>query len=142
MRRRSRAGSEPTKARRRKTVTLKRRNAPKAMRNRSVSVPSQETQVARLTRELDEALEQQVATSEVLKVISGSLGELETVFQAMLENAVRICGAKFGVLFLCEGEHAARAVAMHGAPQPYVEERRQSSDSTCPGNDAWTCADE
>src|SRR6516225_890455 len=44
----------------------------------------------------------------------------------MLANAVRICGAKFGVLFLCEGEHAARAVAMHGAPQPYVEERRRN----------------
>src|SRR5215472_2235714 len=43
----------------------------------------------------------------------------------MLENAVRICGAKFGVLFLCEG-HAARAVAMHGAPQAYVEERRRN----------------
>ena len=126
MRRRSRAGGEPVKTRRRKTVTLKRRNAPKAVRNRSVSVPSQETEVARLTRELDEALERQVATSEVLKVISGSTGELETVFQAMLENAVRICGAKFGVLFLCEGEHAARAVAMHGAPQPYVEERRRN----------------
>ena len=59
-------------------------------------------------------------------MISGSTGELETVFQAMLENAVRICGAKFGVLFLCEGERAARAVAMHGAPQPYVEERRRN----------------
>ena len=107
MRRRSRAGGEPVKTRRRKTVTLKRRNAPKVVRNRSVSAPSQETEVARLTRELDEALEQQLATSEVLKVISGSPGALETVFQAMLENAVRICGAKFGVLFLCEGEHAA-----------------------------------
>ena len=126
MRRRSRAGGEPVKTRRRKTATLKRRNAPKAVRNRSVSVPSQETEVARLTRELDEALEQQLATSEVLKVISGSPGALETVFQAMLENAVRICGAKFGVLFLCEGEHAARAVAMHGAPQSYAEERRRN----------------
>ena len=126
MRRRSRAGGEPVKTRRRKTVTPKRRNAPKAVRNRSVSVPSQETEVARLTRELDEALEQQLATSEVLKVISGSPGALETVFQAMLENAVRMCGAKFGVLFLCEGEHAARAVAMHGAPQSYAEERRRN----------------
>ena len=126
MRRRSRTGGEPVKARRHKAARPKRLNAPKAVHNRSVSVPSQETEVARLTRELDEALEQQVATSEVLKVISGSTGELETVFQAMLENAVRICGAKFGVLFLCEGEHAARAVAMHGAPQPYVEERRRN----------------
>src|SRR5262249_48671715 len=126
MRRRSRAGGKSAKSQRRKTTTPERSNASKTVRNRGVSVPSQETEVARLTRELDEALEQQVATSEVLKVISGSPGELDTVFQAMLENAVRICGAKFGVLYLCQGEHAARAVAMHGAPQAYVEERRRN----------------
>src|SRR5262245_28255419 len=77
------------------------------------------------TRELSESLEQQTATSEVLRVISSSPGELEPVFQAMLENARRICEAKFGVLFRCEGD-ALRAVAMHGAPQPYVEERRRN----------------
>src|SRR6516165_3493254 len=126
MRRRSKASSQSAKARRRKGAKPKRSNASKTVRNRGVSVPSREAEVARLTRDLDEALEQQVATSEVLKVISGSPGELETVFQAMLANAVRICGAKFGVLFLCEGEHAARAVAMHGAPPAYVEERRRN----------------
>jgi len=78
------------------------------------------------TDDLTESLEQQTATSEVLKVIAGSQGKLELVFTAMLENATRICGAKFGVLYLCEGEDTVRAVAMHGAPQPYVEERRRN----------------
>jgi class 3 adenylate cyclase len=56
----------------------------------------------------------------VLRVISSSPGELEPVFQAMLENAVRICDAKFGYLFLCEGDEF-RIVAMHGAPAAFVE---------------------
>jgi two-component system NtrC family sensor kinase len=68
------------------------------------------------TRELSESLDQQTATSEVLKVISSSPGELEPVFDAMLANATRICEAKFGVLFLSEGD-AFRTVALHGAPQ-------------------------
>jgi GAF domain-containing protein len=76
------------------------------------------------TDDLAESLEQQTATSEVLQAIARSPGELHPVFQAMLENAVRICGAKFGHLWLREGD-ALRAVALHGAPQPYVEERRK-----------------
>ena len=77
------------------------------------------------TDDLTESLGQQTATSEVLKVISSSPGELEPVFQAMLENARRICEAKFGALYRCEGD-ALRAVAMHGAPQAFVEERRRN----------------
>jgi GAF domain-containing protein len=74
------------------------------------------------TRELSESLEQQTATSEVLQVISSSPGELEPVFNAMLANAIRICEAKFGVLFLVEGD-AFRAVALHGVPAAYAEAR-------------------
>jgi GAF domain-containing protein len=76
------------------------------------------------TRELTEALEQQTATSEVLQVISRSPGELEPVFNAVLENATRICEAKFANLLLYDGT-AFRAVALHGAPQEYIEARQR-----------------
>src|SRR5207244_4172186 len=76
------------------------------------------------TRELSESLEQQTATSEVLSVISSSPGELEPVFQAMLENAVRICEARFGILYLYE-EKKFRTVAMLGVPPPLVEFQKQ-----------------
>ncbi len=72
------------------------------------------------TRELSESLEQQTATSEVLQVISASPGELEPVFQAMLENAVRICEARFGILYLYE-EKKFRTVAMLGVPPAFAE---------------------
>jgi signal transduction histidine kinase len=78
-----------------------------------------------LEKKLAEALEQQTATSEVLRVISSSPGELEPVFQSMLENATRICDAQFGNLYLCEGD-AFRVVAMHGAAPAYAEVRKQN----------------
>jgi len=77
------------------------------------------------TDDLSESLEQQTATSEVLKIISSSPGELEPVFMAMLENAVRICEAKFGTMFLREGD-AFRTVALHNAPPAYAELRRRN----------------
>ena len=72
------------------------------------------------TRELAEALEQQTASSEVLRVISSSPGELEPVFNAMLKSAVRICEANFGNLFLYEGD-AFRIVALQSAPPEWAE---------------------
>jgi GAF domain-containing protein len=74
----------------------------------------------RLLNELRQSLEQQTATAEVLSVISSSPGNLQPVFEAMLKNAVRICDAKFGNLFLYEGG-AIRPAAMHGAPSKMVE---------------------
>jgi GAF domain-containing protein len=79
---------------------------------------------ARLLNELRESLEQQTAASEVLGVISSSLGELEPVFQTMLANAVRICEAKFGVLFRHD-EGIFHAAAWLGVPPAYDEYLRQ-----------------
>jgi GAF domain-containing protein len=78
----------------------------------------------RLLNELRESLQQQTATSEVLRVISSSPGELEPVFQTMLENATRLCGAKFGTLFRFEGD-AYRAVASHNAPPKLASSYQQ-----------------
>src|SRR5207247_8272639 len=77
------------------------------------------------SRELGESLEQQTATSEVLGVISSSPGELEPVFQTMLANAARLCDARYGVLWLCEGD-LFRAVALHGPlPAEFTEQVRR-----------------
>jgi DNA-binding FrmR family transcriptional regulator len=83
------------------------------------------------TRELDEAREQLAATSEVLQVISSSPGALKPVFQAMLENATRICEAAFGSMLLGDGD-PFRRVALHNAPQNFAEfsERAPSIRST------------
>ncbi len=72
------------------------------------------------THELTESLQQQTATADVLRVISASPGELEPVFQAMLENAVRLCEAKFAMLRLLEGDQF-RAVGMWNLPPDYSE---------------------
>src|SRR5262245_25979511 len=76
------------------------------------------------TQALSESLEQQTATSEVLKVISSSPGDLEPVFQAMLANATQLCAAKFATLYLCEGD-AFRTAAMYNVPPALAEIRRR-----------------
>ena len=110
MRRRDKAGGKAAKTQRPKR--LKRRNAPKAPRRRSSITAGKETNVAQLTRDLIEAREQQTATSEVLKVISSSPGQLEPVFNAILANAVRICEAKFGIMFLYENSEFQPAAVL------------------------------
>jgi len=80
---------------------------------------------ARLLSELRESLQEQTATSEVLQVISGSPGDLEPVFEAMLEKAVRICDAKFGNTFRWDGD-ALHLVATHNIPPAFAELRKRT----------------
>jgi GAF domain-containing protein len=92
---------------------------------------------ARLLNELRESLQQQTATADVLKVISSSPGELEPVFNSMLENATKICQAKYGVMFLLEND-AFRTRALCGVPPALAEERQRNpvirpSPKTCVG---------
>ena len=119
MRRRGATGGA-MKTLRRKVPKRKHRKGPTTARRRSPSIADLQKQLAIRTRDLREAREQQSATSEVLKVISSSPGELEPVFQTMLENAVRICEAKFGNLFVYK-DGSFRIVAMQNAPLAYRE---------------------
>src|SRR6516164_7255385 len=117
MRRQSK--SNATKTRSRKPAAIKRRGAT-ASRHHSDDRSNQS--IDQLRRELDEALEQQSATSQVLSIISSSPAELEPVFQAILANATRLCGGKFAGLSLYDGE-VFRGVAFYNVPPEYAEMR-------------------
>jgi two-component system, NtrC family, sensor kinase len=119
MARRPKAGGEPVKTRRGK-ASPKRRRAPKSAPAANSPPRGAPTDVARLMHELDEAIERQAATSEVLEIISTSPSNLKSVFKAILENATRICEAKFGVLNLHENG-ALRMGAMHNVPPAFAE---------------------
>jgi GAF domain len=84
-----------------------------------------ERRLGEAQRQASEALEQQTATSEVLKVISSSPGDLQPVFEAVLDNATRLCEASFGALLLHEDDGAYRLAALHNAPPAYVEVQRR-----------------
>jgi class 3 adenylate cyclase len=88
------------------------------------SIADLQRQLDQRIRERDEALEQQAATSEVLKVISSSPGDPQPVFNAILENATRICAAKFGILHLREGD-AFRTSATFNLPLAFGETRKR-----------------
>ncbi len=115
----SRAGPKRAKSRRRKTVTQKRRGP----RDLSAADHKAQSDMAQLIRERDEALEREKATAEVLRVISSSPGELEPV-STILENAIRICEAKFGVLYRYDG-NLFHPEALVGVPPALVEFHRR-----------------
>ena len=89
-----------------KTMSPKRGKAPTTARRGSASVADLQEKLDARTEQLNEAIERENATAEVLRVISSSPTELESVFRAMLQNATRICDAKFGVPMHFDGERA------------------------------------
>jgi two-component system, NtrC family, sensor kinase len=136
MKKRAKAGAEPLKGRRRKTPKPERPHAPKAVARTNSPPAAEETEVARLIRERDEALEQQTATSEVLQAISSSTGDLEPVFGTILEKAVRYCDANFGTFFLYE-KNQTSLVAAHNMPTAFSEAHRRRP-GTVPGGPVET----
>src|ERR1700738_4836344 len=109
---------------------LRRHRSPAADLQKQLDGRTRELAEAR--KHLAEALEQQTATSEVLRVISSTPGELEPVFEAMLVNAVRLCEAKFGNLYLYE-EGVLRIVASHNVPPAFAAARRSGPFHPPPG---------
>ena len=89
----------------------------------------------RLLNELRQSLEQQTATADVLRVISSSPGDLEPVFQTMLANAVRICEANFGTLFVVDGDEY-RTAAGHNMPPAFLEQRQRTPMVSMTGDTA------
>ena len=120
MRRPDKAGGKAAKTQRPRT--LKRRNAAKV--GREAPAIGATERIALLEHRLNEALEQQTATSDVLDVISRSPGELKPVFEAILESATRICTAKFANLFLY-ADNSFRIAAQKNAPLAYAKRWRQ-----------------
>ena len=125
MRRPRTASRKPPTTRQRKKENPKRNTTSNAARRTTSSVADLQERLERQAREIEDAREQRAAISEVLRVISSSPGDLQPVFAAMLENAVRICGAKFGNLWLYDGEFFRIGATTCGAPPAYVEYLRR-----------------
>src|ERR1035437_783876 len=106
------------------TTEPKRRNAPKVIRRRGSAAAGPNKKVELLTRERDEALEQQRATSEVLRVISSSATDVQPVFETIASNSVNLCGATYGVVFRFDGEMIS-VVAHHNIDKAALDALHQ-----------------
>jgi signal transduction histidine kinase len=107
-------------------------NGPNSLVELRKQLEARNRELAEARGHLSEALEQRAATSEVLRIIASSPGELESVFETMLANAARLCEAKFGTLYLCEGD-ALRSVAAYNVPPAFAEFRRRGPFRPVPG---------
>ena len=116
----SRKGANsPTRARKLRSTGTKAKarvsNRPNSLSELKKQLEARTRELAEVRGHLSEALEQQTATSEVLRAITGSPGDLKPVFEAILTNARRLCEAKFGHLLIYDGERF-RVAAVHAAP--------------------------
>ena len=124
MKQRSKASGERAKSRSLKATKRKRSSASDNAPSSASPHASAQAGLARLTRELADERRQRMATSEVLRLLSGSHGDLNHLFDTILANATNLCQANFGTLSLCEGD-AFRIVAMHNVPPGLAELRRR-----------------
>ena len=120
MRRRSKTAGQTVPKRRRKAATPRRGDTSKAVHRRNSSAAGRGTKVARLARDLQESLDREAATSEVLRIISSSPGDPRPVFEAILGSATHLCEAEFGILLSYDGKlfHTA---ATRNAPPSFLE---------------------
>src|SRR5215831_18104129 len=121
----SRKGANsPTRARKLRSTGTKAKarvsNRPNSLNELKKQLEARTRELAEVRGHLSEALEHQTATSEVLRAITGSPGDLKPVFEAILTNARRLCEAKFGHLLIYDGKHF-RVAAVHAAPSTLTD---------------------